>query len=287
MGSSFAATTTVVPAGGGRYRARIAEAWNLQPLPQGGIVTATAARAMEVELGHDEQRLRALHTMFVGQVGHGDVDIDVEMLRQGRSMSHLRAHATNPGSPPGHVTTAVFGAPRRGFSFTDALPPDVPPPMQCDSYRDPPPPGVELGFRRLPFWEEILQGRNALGHPPWVAYEPGRAERATWHRFDDPPMLADGRVDPLSLVVMADTMPGAVSEKVGSHQQWFAPSVDLTVHLLDDCRSTWVLAHNRARFAGDGYASAEMFLWDRGEDGTDDGRLVAYATQVFLFRFPD
>ncbi len=69
-------------------------------------------------------------------------------------------------------------------------------------------------------------------------------------------------------------------------RRWFAPSVDLTVHLLDHCRSAWVLAHNRARFAGDGYASADMALWDCGEDGADRPRLVAYATQLFLFSFP-
>ncbi len=83
-------------------------------------------------------------------------------------------------------------------------------------------------------------------------------------------------------------MPGAVSEKVGrSSPAWFAPSIDLTVHLLDACRSPWVLAHNRARFAGRGYASADMALWDCGPDGTAEPRLVAYATQLFLFSFAD
>ena len=87
-------------------------------------------------------------------------------------------------------------------------------------------------------------------------------------------------------MVLADTMPGAVGEKVGpTERDWFAPSIDLTVHLLDHCRSAWVLAHNRARFAGDGYASADMALWDCGEDGTERPRLVAYATQLFLFSF--
>ena len=107
-----------------------------------------------------------------------------------------------------------------------------------------------------------------------------------WYRFDDPPMLDDGTMDPLAIVVLADTMPGAVGEKIGPQgENWFAPSVDLTVHLLDDCRSPWVLAHNRARYAGDGYASADMALWDCGLDGTDTPRLVAYATQLFLFTF--
>jgi hypothetical protein len=107
-----------------------------------------------------------------------------------------------------------------------------------------------------------------------------------WYRFDEPPFLDDGTVDPLAVVVLADTMPGAVGEKIGrDDRMWFAPSVDLTVHLLDECRSPWLLAHNRARYAGDGYASADMALWDCGPEGADAPRLVAYATQLFLFSF--
>jgi hypothetical protein len=184
------------------------------------------------------------------------------------------------------VTTAVFGAGRRGFEFTDLRPPrNLPPPAACRSFRDPPPPHVQT-FEPMPFWDRLVEGRPALGHAPWEEYRPDRAERAYWYRFDEPPFLPDGTIDPLSLVVLADTMPGAVGEKLGpDHREWFAPSVDLSVHLLDECRSPWVLAHNQARHAGDGYASADMALWDCGPDCTGTPRLVVYATQLFLFRF--
>jgi hypothetical protein len=138
----------------------------------------------------------------------------------------------------------------------------------------------------MPFWEQVVEGRNAIGHPPWEDVVRERAERATWYSFDQPPVLAGGILDPLALVVLADVMPGAVGERVGpTDRPWFAPSVDLTVHLLDDCRSTVVLGHNRCRFAGNGYASADMALWDCGADGRASPRLVAYATQLFLFSF--
>ena len=42
-----------------------------------------------------------------------------------------------------------------------------------------------------------------------------------------------------------------------------------------------------ARYAGDGYASADMALWDYGPDCASEPRLVAYATQLFLFTFLD
>ena len=44
-----------------------------------------------------------------------------------------------------------------------------------------------------------------------------------------------------------------------------------------------MLAVNRARHAGDGYASLEMEMWDA--DGVAP-TLVAYATQVMFFSFP-
>ena len=154
------------------------------------------------------------------------------------------------------------------------------------SFRDPPPPGIEP-FAPAPFWEQRLEGRGALGHAPWEDYRPGRAEHGTWYRMDEPPILADGTLDPLALIVMADTMPGAVGEKLGPQHRhgWFGPSVDLTFHLLGSCRSEWVFAHNLARHAGEGYASAEMALWDFGPYGNDEGHLVAYATQVCFFSF--
>jgi len=278
--------TEVRRVGDGRYEATIADIWNLRPLPQGGAVTALALRAMADQLGDPTQRIRTLHTTFVAQVADGPVEIEAELLRRGRSMSHLRAEVRNPGAARGHLTTAVFGATRDGFEFSDLRPPaERPHPDDCPRFRDGPPEGVE-GFDPMPFWDHVVEGRNVTGHPPWEDYVPDRAERATWYRFDDPPFLPDGTMDPLGLVVLADVMPGAVGEKVGATERnWFAPSIDLTFHLLGECRSPWVLGHNTARHAGDGYASADMALWDCGPAADAEPTLVAYATQLFLFSF--
>lgn len=287
MGNPFEEATSAVPTGEapGRYTGVIDKTWCLLPMPQGGVVTAAAVRAMATELGRGDQSLRTLHTTYVAPVAHGPVLIDVETLRRGRTIAHLRAEVRNPSSPHGHVTTAVFGSDRRGFAFTDLEPPaGFVPLAEARSFREPPPPGAEA-FPPTPFWDRRLEGRGALGHAPWESYLPDRAEHGTWYRLDEPPMLGDGTLDPLALIVFADTMPGAVREKLGPEHGsgWFSPSVDLTFHLLDSCRSEWVFAHNRARHAGDGYASADMALWDLGAEGTDPGRLVAYATQLCIF----
>lgn len=274
--------------GARRYEGEIQPRWNLRPLPQGGIVTALALRAMAAELDDPAQSLRALHTSFVAQVTHGPVQIDVDVLRRGRSMSHLRADLRNLDAAAGHETVGIFGAPREGFTFVDLDPPrDLPLPRDCPSMREPPPEGVPA-MEPMPFWEEVIEGRPAIGHAPWDEYTPDSAERAYWYRFDESPFTANGALDPFALVVLADTMPGAVGERVGPQDRmWFSPSVDLTVHILDECRSEWVLAHNLARHASDGYASVDMALWDCGPDCRAEPRLVAYATQVCLFTFFD
>jgi acyl-CoA thioesterase len=294
VGNPFLHGTQVRKLAPGRYQGDIDPIWNLRPMPQGGVVTAFALRAMAAELDDPNQRLRVLHTTFAATVSDGPIDIDVEVIRRGRSMSQLRGEVRNRNATVGHLTTGIFGAPRRGYEFTELEPPfaGVPPhPGALPSFRDPMPPELgERDWEPMPFWEEVVEGRPAMGHAPWDVYEDGRAEVADWKRFDEPPFLDDGTIDPFSLVVLCDTMPGAVGEKVGGDPEdprhWFAPSIDLTVHLLDDCRSPWVLTHNRARWAGDGYASADMAVWDHGPDCDRPGRLVAYATQLFLFTFP-
>lgn len=172
MANPFLDVTRLEQEGGGRYRGVITEDWVLRPLPQGGVVTAMALRGMQAELDHPEQRLRTLHTSFVGQVAAGPVEVEVEVLRRGRSMSHARAEVRNPGADRGHLTTAIFGAERRGFHFTDLeAPADRPPPADCRSFREPPPPGVEP-FPPMAFWDELVEGRAIIG--------PRATPRPTW-----------------------------------------------------------------------------------------------------------
>jgi acyl-CoA thioesterase len=281
----FAKQTMLVaePATPGRYRVDVDPRWNCPVVPQGGMMVALAAKAMAVELDEPDQRLRSLTTVFAGQVPSGPVTIDVRVLRRGRSISQAMAEVRAPGADAGHATVAVFGRSRAGFEFTDLRMPEVPPPHECPSFRDPLPPEAGDFERRppFPFWENV-EGRPALGHPPWDEYVPSSSECAAWYRFDEPPMLADGTLDAFAVVALCDLMPSSVGERMGPGQpQWLPPSADLTVHLLAEARSEWLLAHLRARRASEGYASLEMAAWDQTR------QLVAHATQIMFITFPD
>lgn len=280
MAGTFDEDVTVERQGPGRYRARLGHHWDLVPLPQGGIVAAFGLRAAAAELGDPAMALRTCTTVFAGQVAAGDLEIEVEVLRRGRSASQLLVSVRNTGAASGMTTVAVYGSSRRGPSFVDVAPPSVPPPQASRSWRDPlPPEAAGWEPRTTAFWERV-ESRTAVGHPPWEPFEAAASDVATWLRFDDPPRLADGSLDPLALVVLADRMPGAVAERLGhGGDPWFAPSADLTVHLFEPLRTSWVLAHDRARWADDGWASAETTLW------SEDGTMVAYATQMMLFTY--
>ena len=274
---------TPVPGQPGHFTGDLARRWMLLVVPQGGAVVALASRAMAATLDLDEQSLRTLSAVFAGQVAAGPVEIEVSVLRRGRSMSQLTATVRNPGAEAGLTAVAVFGSSRRGFEFTDLAFSDLPPPDGLRSFRDPLPDGVTFEFDHpvMPFWDDVLESRPATGRPPWEPFEDGPADVAVWYRLDDPPLLDDGNLDPVGVIVMCDTMPGAVGQKLGPDSgSWFGPSADFTIHLLAPTRPGWLLAHNRARHAGDGYASVEMALWD-----PTHRRLVAYATQVMFFAF--
>ena len=286
MGSSlFEIGTAVEAAGVGRYVGELSDAWNCPIVPHGGVVTATAARAMAAELAHPEQRLRSINAVFAGQVRPGPVVIDVTTLRRGRSMSQLTATLRNPDADAGLTAVAVFGAVREGFEFTDLAPPEgVQPPHECPSFRDPPPDGFD---DRIPFnfWNYV-EGRPTIGHAPWDDYEPTSSLFAKWHRFDDPPRADDGTWDPLAILALCDTMPGAVFERIGPSARntpVLPPSADLTVHVMGDATADWILAVNRARRTFAGYASVDIEMWDMDGAGPN---LVAYATQLMFFSFP-
>lgn len=294
--------TVVTPVGDGCYTAVIGPEWVLALVPQGGLLAAIAARALAAELHVDQadggersgnqatgtdptpvQPLRSIHGVFVSPVPAGTVVIDVTVLRRGRSVSQAQATVRAPDAAAGFTALAVFGAPRPGFTFTERAYPDVPDPEGQPSFRDPfPPEAGDIERVSFPFWDDVLEGRPALGTPFWDPSPREKAESATWFRFEQPPIGPDGRLDPYTAMVVADVMPGAVFEKVSpTEQRWFAPSTDLTVHLFSAATPGWLLGHYRAHLAADGYASADAAVWDpRGPDGPE---LVACATQQMLF----
>jgi Thioesterase-like superfamily len=81
-----ATSVTPVPGRPGSYRAEIGDEWDAPILPQGGVVTAVALRAMADTLGEPDKRLRSVTTVFAAQVPPGPSRVEVTVLRRGRAM---------------------------------------------------------------------------------------------------------------------------------------------------------------------------------------------------------
>ena len=264
----------------GRYHAMLGPGWSAPLFPSGGLVTGVAMRAMQAAVPNPAHRIRTLTTIFVSTVREGAVIVDVEILRPGKRMSQLRASVRNAGEDkPAHIVTAALGESREGFDIEYTTPPDTGPPETYPERPDPPEgvPAFSAGFF------ERTETRGVSINPPWQTdWEGGRAEATRWIRFRDTPRADDGTLDLCALPGLADTMPPSISQYLGPNYPFFhAPSVDLTVHFYAATRSDWLLTHTRCHWAGDGYASSEIQLWD------EERRLVAHATQMMLLRFPD
>jgi acyl-CoA thioesterase len=269
------------PTNGGRcYTAEVVAAWNAPLYPSGGVTTAIALRAMQTELDQPHQTLRSFSSMFVSTVPAGALEIDVERLRIGRRMSQLRSDLRGCGAADsGHVVTAAFGESREGFGFTYSAAPDV---DEADAYPGLAEPPAGYPVFKAPFFQNVDVRRVRMFASFESDWEGGRAEAIRWIRYRSTPRLADGRIEPLSLIGLADTMPIAISQHEGPGYPFFhAPSVDLSMRFFADTEDDWVLSRAVCHWAGDGYASAEITLWDTQR------RILAHANQLMLVRFPD
>jgi acyl-CoA thioesterase len=203
------------------------------------------------------------------------------VLRAGRTTAHVDVHARHPGGQVDLVATRALFARRRdagGPGFLDAVMPTVPAPdtLVSESGWDDESPGP---LHHPPLFDQ-LDLRPALGALPWEPHwEPGLPARyMRWNRYHDTPLVADGTVDPLALLPLADLPGPAVWVRYGPDEPfYFLTSLELTVHFLEAVRDPWILADFRARWLGEGYVLSECDLWSAG-------RLVAQANQMMLVR---
>jgi hypothetical protein len=210
----------------------------------------------------------------------GAIRIRVDVLRRGNAASQLRAAVVPAGASgdaagAGLEVTATFVRDRQGPDMIDTAMPAVPGPADAPSFFE----GRPSDRSRMRFFSNF-DARLALGRPWWLpGWEPGPARFARWIRYLRPQRLEGGALDPLAIPPVADTMPSALWAKVGlTEPRYLAPSLDLTVHFLEDTTREWLLLSSYCRRARAGYATAENEVW------TDDGRLVAFATQTMLLK---
>jgi acyl-CoA thioesterase len=256
----------------GWYTADLCDDWNFLT-PSGGVLMSVALRAMQAELDNAELRPLSANTLFMSPVPAGPMEIRVEVLRRGGAAAQLRAGLSSTTLPgPGLEVSATFARELPSApAFTDAAFPDVPAPEDVQDERP-----VER-----PVFFDNLEVAQVEGPPVFSdeGWEPSDAQITRWYRYRVPQRDAVGRFDRFALPPIIDNMPPAAFARMGSEgPPLHAPSLDLTVHFLDDTDDDWLLLRHRAKKAQSGFATADAEVWSRG------GKLIAVGTQMMIFR---
>lgn len=270
-----------VPGVDGRFELDIPPDWNVF-YTFGGVTMAAALRAAERALDRPDLTPLTAHAVYCAPIQAGAVELDVDVLRNGRTAAQVSVDMRQQGHTGADVRLlSTFGqrfdSPLEfvGLEFPD----DVLPPEEAagrpsidEIAMDEDNPFARINYHQQTEWRPALEDWDWQGG--WT--EPGVGRAASWFRLLKEPRLPDGRIDPVSLCVPADSVGSAVGRAVG-HLLGGAPflilSLEIDLQFFADTTSSWLLQNVTAQHAGNSYAYGTTEIWDI------DRRLVAIATQ--------
>lgn len=272
---AFDADTTVIPAGPGRWRGEVTDRWDIGAVPNGGYVLSVVLAGLRAALRPPHPLTVSAH--YLSPCAHGPVDVEVEVLKEGRSLSTAVARLVQAGRSR-LVVLATFGdlAAQRGPTLVTVAPPALPDPEACPSritglttFASPPSISQRVEFRPSPETARAMTDRASVaagaGHTTGSGdHQSPQAEG--WVRF------ADGRpLDPACLPLLCDALPPAVMTSMATG---WVPTLELTVHVRAVPIDGWLRASTVTRVLVDGLLEEDCELWDGA------GRLVAMSRQL-------
>lgn len=255
---------SAINGGPGTWSAQVREGWDIFGVSNGGYLMAMATRAMEVESGG--RLLVSTTGYYLNPTSAGPVSIDVATLKEGRSMSTLRAKLSR-GDRQLLTVTAVLADPNRqgfGGDLVIGEPPVLPPPDECmlaepDASAPLPPPFTgKVEIRVHPDDAKALFGDKS-----------GQPVMRGWFR------LRDGEaIDAHAVVLATDAFPPAIFNSnlpVG-----WTPTISLAVQVRNPSPQGWLACAFTTRFVTQGMLEEDGEIWD------EDGRPVALSRQLAL-----
>ena len=264
---AFAQATAVVPLAAGRYGAIVDGAWSAPAGPNGGYLAAIVLRAALAEVADPARHPRSLTLHYLRSPRPGPVEVAVEVLRAGRSLTSLSVRMTQGDE------LCVAGLAAFAVDFPSAL-----------DYDDAPAPAVrapeELDV--LPFVApmppilEQLEVRPALGPPLFSGAD--EAVIGAWMRLREP-----AAPDAPILALYLDALFPATFPRLTSLVP--CPTVDLTIHFrrqvpADADPAALLLGRFTSRTSADGLFEEDGELWGA------DGVLLAQSRQLAILRPP-
>ena len=227
----------------------------------GGLVVGALISAIEQRLGDPARKVRSVTAELPGPVEAGSVEIAVEPLREGKSVSTLRAQLSQRGEVQSHAV-AILGAARPGraaLAWNDLAPPESP------RWQDVPTiPNVGVEFARQ-FEYRIVEGIPLLG----------KTTRAIgWVRACDPGPDRGAAYIAALIDAWWPTLFNRFTEM--RPMATIAFTLDLLGHLDGLDPEAPLLYRATAPVCSDGYFVESRELWG------EDGRLVALNHQTFV-----
>lgn len=253
------------PVGGaGSWEGELVEGWDIFGITNGGYVMAMTTKAMEVESGG--RTLISATGSYVNPATPGHVDLDVQVLKEGRSLSTLRTTVSRDGKDLVYVTGVYedAGRPKHEGDVIHGRPPELPEPDECVPVvpaEDAPIPPPFTGMVEMRSMAEDFESIGVGGNGP--------IRSRGWFRLKD----GEG-LDAHAVAMATDAFPPAIFFSdlgVG-----WTPTVDLTVQIRNPRPTGWLACQFTTRFVTDGLLEEDGEIWDQS------GNLVALSRQLAL-----
>jgi acyl-CoA thioesterase len=248
---------TDLEGGGGRYSIRLSEAWEIWG-PSGGYLAAIALRAA----GKCAQipRPASYYCHFLSSPDFDDVELTVELLKQGRRSESLAVQMTQRGKQVlfALVRTAV-DAP--GYRHQEPAAPETTSPDASSPYER-----TKDGKPILKFWNNVSCRR-----PDWgTTHDETSPVVREWVRFEPTSCFEDPFIDAARPLILLDTFGWPAAYQKYRGVDYVAPNLDTGVWFHQSAAgSEWLLVDHECPVAGDGLLGVGGRIWNA------DGRLLA------------
>ena len=259
--SLFAADTAVRADTPGTFSGQLAAAWNIGDNPNGGYMVCCALRAMAAAIEHPDPLSVTTHFLRPGMPDM-PFQVQIEILRHGRSMTTAEAHLLQDGKVR-LVVLAAWGdlAQQAGIDAEYS----TEPPTQAEP-------------------DDCLQRSEAAQniHLPILSRLDTRLDPACVEPANNPVADVRGHIrfvdgtppDTLALALFCDAFPPSPLLRIG-HQGW-VPTLELTVHIRRRPAPGWITACLRSDDLQAGRMVESGQFWD------SQGHLVAQSRQLGL-----